>query len=106
MATAWTRIRAFDFARLGPAAALALFGVAAFVLARYALRVHSFQPDEVIYVTEGRRLALDFPLGLFDQKLYTYGIERLIPFSVALTSVVFNSTGTAMQVEKVLIATA
>src|SRR4051794_14683410 len=44
---------------LAPAVLVAAFALAAVVLVRYALRVHSFQPDEYIYVTEGRRIAQD-----------------------------------------------
>src|SRR6185436_13324131 len=72
----------------------------------YALLVHTFQPDEVIYVLQGRALADDFPSALWNTNVFAYGIERLNPLLGALTATIFNETSTAMQAQKVLISTA
>src|SRR5213592_3953404 len=88
----------------GPLPLVALFAVASAVLARYALHVHTWQPDEVIYVFQGRALAHDFPSALWNTHLFEYGIERLNPFYGALTTWLFSTTATAMQAQKVLIA--
>src|SRR3954447_8102955 len=83
---------------------LALFATASAVLVHYALQVHTWQPDEVIYVTQGRVLATDFPSALWNTHLFEYGIERLNPLYGALTNWLFSDTATAMQVHKALIA--
>jgi heme/copper-type cytochrome/quinol oxidase subunit 4 len=85
---------------------LALFMVASIVLVHYALQVHTWQPDEVIYVTQGRQLGADFPSALWNTQIFHYGVERIVPFLGALTGWIFSDTATAMQVHKALIATA
>ena len=77
----------------------------AIVLARYALDVRSFQPDEVVYTTQGRELAARFPSALWDTTLFHLGLERLNPLIGALTSSLF-SAGTAIAVHKVINAIA
>src|SRR3954452_5091138 len=89
---------------LGALPLIALFAVAGAVLVHYALQVHTWQPDEVIYVTQGRVLATDFPSALWNTHLFEYGIERLNPLYGALTNWLFSDTATAMQVHKALIA--
>src|SRR4051794_13925637 len=73
---------------------LVLFAVASAVLVHYALEVHTWQPDEVIYVLQGRGLADNFPSALWDTQLFVYGIERLNPLYGAFTSAVFSQTAT------------
>ena len=85
---------------------LALFAIASAVLVHYALLVRTWQPDEVIYVLQGRELGNDFPAALFNTQIFHYGVERIVPFLGALTGWIFSDTGTAMQVHKSLIAIA
>jgi hypothetical protein len=83
----------------------ALYVVAALALVRFALRVHSFQPDEFIYVDQGRQLADRFPEALWDTVLFKYGIERLNPVVQAVCDGLFG-TATALTVHKVVNAAA
>ncbi|MEX2195735.1 MAG: hypothetical protein WD844_10665 [Thermoleophilaceae bacterium] len=65
-------------ARLSTAAApAAVFLLGAVLLGRQSLRVHTFQPDEFIYVTQARELVKRFPDALFDERLFYLGFERV-----------------------------
>jgi hypothetical protein len=83
---------------------LAAFALAAVVLVHYALRVHTWQPDEVIYILQSRALADHFPSALWDTGVFQYGIERIGPLYGALTALVFSHTATSMEAHKVLVA--
>src|SRR5438093_2629611 len=83
----------------------ALYVLAAVVLVRFALRVHSFQPDEFIYVDQGRQVAVRFPSALWDTNLFKYGIERLNPLVQAMLDALFK-TPTALTADKAINAAA
>jgi hypothetical protein len=89
----------------GPLALVALFVLAAALLARWALQVRSFQPDELIYVTEGRGIAAAFPHALWDHQLFRYGIERLNPLLAAVADALLP-TPAALTAHKAVNATA
>lgn len=83
-----------------------LFVVAAIVLALTALKVRTFQPDELIYVTQGRAVADDFPGALWNTaELFQLGPQRLNALFGAISSALFD-TGGALAAHKVLNATA
>src|ERR671935_2681505 len=95
-------VPAVVWSRLGLAA---LYLVAAVALVHFALRVHSFQPDEFIYVDQGRQVVARFPQALWDTVLFKYGVERLNPLVQALCDALFN-TPTALTAHKVINAAA
>src|SRR5256714_13970699 len=95
-------IPAVVWARLALAA---LYLVAAVALVHWALRVHSFQPDEFIYVDQGRQVTAHFPDALWDTVLFKYGVERFNPLVAALCAALF-STPTALTAHKVVNAAA
>jgi hypothetical protein len=82
-----------------------LYLIAAVALVHWALRVHTFQPDEFIYVDQGRQVTTHFPDALWDTVLFKYGLERLNPLVQALCAALFN-TPNALTAHKVINAAA
>lgn len=90
------RVRRLDKGLIDAALLAALVIGAATLYMVYALRVHSFQPDEWYYMELARVIAGHFPAGLWQHGIYWRGIQRIdqlvlaAPFAILRGAAVYE----------------